>query len=108
MVTELPPLFLNVSERLAFPPTATFPSERLDGFGLSAPCATPVAETGMLKLGFDPFDATVRLPLAVPVAIGAKVTVNDVLCPAARVIGSESPTRLNPVPVTDADEIVTL
>ena len=76
---EVPPVFVNVSERLALPPTATLPSDRVDGFGLSTPWATPVPETGMLRLGFDPFDTTVMFPLALPVAPGAKLTVNEVL-----------------------------
>jgi hypothetical protein len=99
---------VNVSERLTLLPTATLPSERLDGFGLSAPCDTPVPETGMLKLGFEPLDVIVTFPLAAPVVVGAKLTLNEVLCPAVSVIGSVRPVKLNPVPLTDAAEIVTL
>jgi len=47
----------------------------------------------------------VSVPLAAPVVCGLKVTVNDALCPAAIVTGSDRPLRLNapllePAPVT--------
>lgn len=99
---------VNVSETLALLPIATLPSERLDGFGLSVPCDTPVPATGILRLGFEPLDVMVMFPLAVPVVAGAKVTLNEALCPAASVTGSERPLKVNPVTLTDAAEIVTL
>lgn len=108
IVTDEPPLLVNVSETLALLPIATIPSERLDGFGLSAPCDTPVPATGMLKLGFEPLDVAVMFPLAAPVVAGEKVTVNEVLCPVASVTGIEGLAKLNPVPLTDTAEIVTL
>ena len=47
-------------------------------------------------------------PDAAPVAVGENWAVNDVLCPAPKVNGRESPLMLNPVPVALAWEIVTL
>jgi len=101
-------VLLNVSVRLALLPMATLPSGRLDGFGLSVPSDTPVPETGTLKFGFDPLDVIVMAPLTAPVTAGAKATLNDVPCPAASVTGNERPAKLNPVPLTDAAEMVTL
>lgn len=46
--------------------------------------------------------------MTAPVAVGAKVTVNDVLWPAERVSGKVRPLRLNPVPLAAAAEIVRL
>lgn len=46
------------------------------------------------------------LPEALPVAVGAKLTVNVELAPAFSVRGALKPLRLNPVPDTDAFEIV--
>lgn len=40
------------------------------------------------------------LPMTVPVAFGAKVTLKVVLWPAARVSGKVRPLMLKPVPVT--------
>ena len=47
------------------------------------------------------------LPIAMPVAVGAKVAVSVKLLPGDRVNGSDAPAMLKPVPVTVAWEIVT-
>jgi hypothetical protein len=49
----------------------------------------------------------VILPVAAPAAVGVNVALNDVLCPAARVKGNESPLRLKPAPAILACVIVT-
>ena len=48
------------------------------------------------------------LPLAAPLVVGEKSTVNDVLWPAVSVTGKDSPLKLNPVPLAVAAEIVRL
>jgi len=108
MVTVDPPVFVSVSDRLLLPPTWMLPNERLVGVAVSAPCVTPVPESGMLKLGFEPFEVMVTLPLPAPLVVGEKSTVNDVLWPAFNVKGSVSPLKPNPVPLAVAAEIVTL
>lgn len=72
------------------------------------PCVTPVPESGMLKLGFEPLEVMLMLPLAAPLAVGLKSTVNDVLWPGVNVTGKVSPLKVNPVPLTVAAEIVRL
>ena len=42
------------------------------------------------------------LPLAAPLVVGAKSTVNDVLWPAVKVKGKDRPLKLNPVPLAVA------
>lgn len=79
MVTDDPPVLVSVSDKLELLPTCTLPKPRLLGFGLNVPCLTPVPESGMPKLGFDPLDVMLTLPLTVPLAVGLKSTVNDVL-----------------------------
>ena len=59
----------------------------------------------MLKLGFEPVEVILTLPLAAPLAVGEKSTVNDVLWPAFNVKGKVSPLKLNPVPLAVAAEI---
>ena len=108
MVTDVPPVLVNVSDRLAWLPTWTLPKARLVGFALSVPGVTPVPERGMLRLGLEPLEVMLTLPLAAPLTVGAKRTVNDVLCPAVSVKGRVSPLVLNPVPLADAAEIVRL
>jgi hypothetical protein len=56
----------------------------------------------MLRLASDPVEVMLTLPVTAPLAVGLKVTVNDVLCPAERVRGSARPLKLNPVPVAAA------
>src|SRR5260370_42403157 len=62
----------------------------------------------MLKLGFVPLEVMLTLPLAAPLVVGEKSTVNEVLWPAFNVKGKVSPLRLNPVPLAVAAEIVRL
>ena len=62
----------------------------------------------MLKLGLPPFEVMLTLPLAAPLAVGVKTTLKEVLCPAVRVNGKDSPLRLNPLPDAAAAEIVKL
>jgi hypothetical protein len=49
------------------------------GFETKSPCVTPVPESGILKLGFEPVEVMFTLPLVAPLAVGEKSTVNDVL-----------------------------
>jgi hypothetical protein len=37
------------------------------GFAAIAPCITPVPESGMLKLGFEPVEVMLALPLELPI-----------------------------------------
>jgi hypothetical protein len=62
----------------------------------------------MLKLGFEPVEVMVTLPLAAPLVVGEKSTVNDVLWPAVNVKGKDKPLKLNPLPLAGAAEIVRL
>jgi len=56
----------------------------------------------MLRLGSDALDEKVMLPLAVPAVTGSNTTVNEALCPALNVRGSDSPLRPNALLPTDA------
>ena len=103
-----PPVLVRVSDKLELLPTCTLPNARLVGFAVSAPCVTPAPESGMLRLGFEPLEVILTLPLAAPLAVGEKSTVNDVLWPAVNVKGKVSPLKLNPVPLATAAEIVRL
>ena len=107
MVTAVPPVLVSVSDLLLLLPTGTLPKERLVGFAVSVPGVTPVPESGMVRLGFAPFEAMLMLPLTAPLAAGANSTVKDVLCPAFSVSGRVSPLRRKPLPVAVAVEIVT-
>src|SRR5208337_3168460 len=108
METDDPPTLVSVSDKFTLLLTCTLPNARLVGFAVSVPCVTPVPDSAMLKLESDPLEVIVTLPLAAPLAVGANITLNVVLCPAVSVTGSVSPFKLNPVPLADAAEIVRL
>ena len=108
MVSVVPPEFVSVSVSDFEVPFCTFPNARLAGFATRSPCDAPVPDRAIVKLGFEPSDVMVTLPLTAPLAAGVKVTVKVVLCPAVSVTGKLSPLKLNPVPLADAAEIVTL
>ena len=80
VTVTLAPLAVNwpVAEPLF--PTVTLPKLRVDGVIASVPTAVvPVPERETVKVGFDALDAIVTVPFAVPVVVGANLTVNIVL-----------------------------
>jgi len=108
IVTLVPPEFVRVAESVWLVPVWTLPKARLEGFETSEPGVAPMAESAMLRDGFEASLTTVMLPFPVPATCGAKVTLKLWLCPAARVNGNTSPLALNPVPVVVAWLIVAL
>jgi hypothetical protein len=69
---------------------------------------TAVPLKAIAKLGFDAFEVTVTVPGNVPAEVGAKATVNVVLCPGVKVTGGVIPETLNPGPDSAIAEIVAL
>jgi hypothetical protein len=70
------------------------------------PGAVPAPESAILIVELSAVD-TARVPLAVPAAVGAKITVNVALWFAERVIGKLSPLAEKPMPLMFTAEIVT-
>lgn len=89
-------------------PTVTLPKLRVAGLADTLPAETAVPESGIASDAFEAFDVIVKLPLELPAAVGAKVTVAVVLWDEVSVIGVAMPLTLNPLPLTAASEIVTL
>jgi len=107
--TLVPPLFVMVPERDWFDPRVTFPKPSDVGVALSNPgVAAPVPDKEIVSVGFEPSEVTVTLPVALPAEVGAYFTLKLVLCPAAKVTEEVAPTRLNPLPLIEICEIVTL
>jgi hypothetical protein len=79
IVTVEPPVFVTVSDSPRLLPTVTVPKFRLVGLAPSAPTAAPVPDNATDSEGLGAFDVIVTLPLALPDAFGANVTVNVVL-----------------------------
>jgi hypothetical protein len=99
-------VFFNVSVWLWLVPSCTFPKLKLAGFPVRAPAVAAVPLSPMLREGFEAFDVTVTVPLALPADFGAKVTLNEVLWPGVKVTGVVIPEMLKPVPETATAEIV--
>ena len=95
-------------------PSCVVPKFRLVGFVASGPEPAPIPEREivvllerclpLLPIGVQV--TTDMLPLAVPLACGAKVTDKFALCCGAKVIGKPRLVKLNPAPETAACEMV--
>jgi hypothetical protein len=108
MVSVDPPVFVTVSDNTCLLPTVTVPKSRLVGFDPTAPCVTPVPDSGSDSEGFGASEVIVTVPLALPAVRGENVAVNVVLCEAVRASGVVMPLNLNPVPLTETCEILTV
>jgi len=98
----LAPLAVSVPEPVPLVPTTTLPRLSVVGLTLSVPgAAVPVPDNGMVSDGFEAFDVMVTEPLALPVAVGVKVTERVVVCPAGKVSGVEIPLSVNAAPLAD-------
>ena len=96
MVTLTLPVLLMATDCVPLLPTVTLP--KLIVVGFAANCATgaaaPVPVSARLVGELEAVLTNETLPFAVPVAEGAKFTVNEVLAPAATVIGKLIPLML--------------
>lgn len=94
-------MLVIVSDSVPVLPVFTLPKLRLVGFALRAPAATPVPDKDIVSVGLGASEVIVTVPLAFPLALGAKVTVKLVLCEAASVSGVVAPVREKPAPLTE-------
>jgi len=62
----------------------------------------------MVSVGFEALDVTVTVPEALPVEVGANLTVYVVLWPAFKVNEELIPLRVNPAPLMVTFETETL
>lgn len=104
----LEPLALSVPLKLSVVPISTLPNDNDVGESANCPTLDPFPESEMLSVGSEAFEATVSMPLLLPLTVGANVTGSAVLCPAAIATGTPKLPRLNPLPLTTAWEMETL
>jgi hypothetical protein len=103
----LVPELVSVTVWALLLPTVTFPKLKL--VGLAPSRSVPVLPESVTVGGkFVALLAIETLPVSPPTAVGAKATVNDVLPPAAKATGNDSPLSLKPVPAPVAFQILTL
>jgi hypothetical protein len=74
-----PPVFVSFSATVELLPVVTFPKLRLVGLAANCPGRVPVPVDGTVRLGFDPLELIMRLPLTFPVVWGANEAVNVTL-----------------------------
>lgn len=101
------PVTVSVAGRPFVLPTVTLPKLRLAGLTLNCDGDVPIPDRGTVTFEIGELDVRSKLPLAFPLACGAKVTPNVKLCPADNVIGSVNPLSVNPLPVIVSCEMVT-
>jgi hypothetical protein len=88
-------------------PTVTLPKLKLVGETDNSPWVAPVPESAMLSGEFDASEAIASVPVAEPVAAGAKATVKVTLWLGFSVVGRVKPLSEKPVPVVLDCEMVT-
>ena len=100
IVTSVPRA-VRLPDAVPLVPTPTLPIAR--GLGVTSSCpvvVVPVPDSGTVNVELDAFEAIMTLPFALPAAVGANVTLKDVLCPAVSVSGVVGPLKLNAAPVS--------
>ena len=106
VIVELPP-FVSTTFCAPLLPTATLPNDRLVVLAVSdIVVETPVPETGIAVGELAALLTSEIAPDTAPAVAGPNATLKVVLLPLAIVVCAGSPVMLNPVPVTEADEIV--
>jgi hypothetical protein len=76
VTVTLEPVALSLPCKTEFVPTTTLPKFSATGLTANCPAAVPEPDNGMLRVGFDAFEVSERVPLALPAEAGAKVTLN--------------------------------
>jgi hypothetical protein len=100
------PVFLTATACVFVTPTETFVKLTLDGVTEIAGC-TPAPESAIVAGELVALLVTVRLPVTLPTAVGAKLTLSGRLLPAAIETVPERPLTVNPVPEMLSDETLT-
>ena len=99
IVTLELPAFDKVKACELLTPITTLPKLALVGVTLKAGC-TPAPLSATVGGVLLALLATDTLPVTLPVVVGAKVTLKEALCPAARVNGVAIPVVAKALPVT--------
>ena len=94
------PLAISDAGRAEFVPTTTLWKFRVVGDTANVPCAVPMPDNGIFRVGFDASEVMARFPFEPPPDSGVNTTLNVTLCPDVRVNGGFNPVTLKPAPVT--------
>jgi hypothetical protein len=91
-----PPELINLAVCVLLLPTCTLP--KFDGLALRVPGVTPAAERGTSKAEVEALLVMAKVALLLPADCGENTMLNDVLAPAARVMGKLRPLTLYAAP----------
>jgi len=89
-------------------PIATWPNDAIEGLAVTKLLLTPTPPTSNPTLGFDALLENRTNPPAHPGAVGVKLILTLILCPAARTSGKVKPGAVNSVLLNATPETVTL
>jgi hypothetical protein len=110
IVTGPVPVEVSVSGWVDVEPTVTLPNVMLaalrDNCGLGADVPVPFRETVAVAF-VEELLFTVRMPVSVPVPVGANRTCSVIACCGFNVTGRVAPWTVNPVPLIESELIVT-
>jgi hypothetical protein len=82
---------LSVAVMFLLWPTVTLPNPKLVGETPNVPTAAPVPDKLIAGRVFEALETTETLPVGLPAACGAKLTLKVKLCPALMVKGTVTP-----------------
>jgi hypothetical protein len=91
LTVTLDPIALNVAVIFLVWPTVTLPKPKLVGATPNEPTAVPVPDKLMAGKVFEALETTETLPVGVPAACGAKLTLKVKVWPASMVNGTVTP-----------------
>lgn len=87
IVTDEPPLLVNVSARAWLVPVCTVPKFKLAGLGDNPPAVTPVPVSGTVTALSEALLVMESVPLNAPAVFGEKTRLTGVVWPASSAMG---------------------
>jgi hypothetical protein len=97
-----------VSDKVLLWFIVTLPKPSGEVVAVNVPAVVEVPDNETVSDGLEASLVTVNIPVGEPADAGANTTLNDLLAPAAMVNGVVTPFTLNPVPVAETCETVTV
>jgi len=100
VTVTLAPLAVRVPDAVPLVPTTTLPRAKLVEERTSCPvAAAPVPDRAMVRVGLEALEVMLTVPVALPAAVGVKVTLKVALWPEVSVTGAVMPLMVKPVPL---------
>jgi hypothetical protein len=93
---------------VALVPIASGPNDTLERLAVTASLLTPAPETSTVRVGFDALLENLIEPPAQSCAVGVKMTLTSILCPASRSSGRLNWDVVNSLLLTVVPETATL